>query len=113
MKKEYRIENGKLLENGKPVFALGQSYYPSFHEAKYPVPPEGDRIGEMKKDLAAMAQMGFNHVRFAAIGETKLNRASEVEVNTPFVDAMIAEAEQCGISTSIRLQGYAVNLHGY
>ena len=113
MKKEYRIENGKLLENGKPVFALGQSYYPSFHEAKYPVPPEGDRIGEMKKDLAAMAQMGFNHVRFAALGETRLNAAGEVEVSTPFVDAMIAEAEHCGISTSVRLQGYAVNLHGY
>ena len=53
----YKIEKGILTENGKKLFALGQSYYPSFHYAKYPVPPEGDRIGEMQKDLAMMAQM--------------------------------------------------------
>ena len=89
MKKEYKIENGRLICNGKAGFALGQSYYPSFHSAKYPVPPEGDRMGEMKKDLEQMAQMGFNHVRFAAIGSTALNEKGEVVVDTPFVDAMI------------------------
>ncbi len=113
MKKQYKIENGKLICNGQAVFAMGQSYYPSFHEAKYPVPPEGDRIGEMKKDLAAMAEMGFNHVRFAALGDTHLDENGAVSVSTPFVDAMLAEAEKDGISTSVRLQGYAVNLHGY
>ena len=46
----YRIKRGRLFCDEKEVFALGQSYYPSFHTAKYPVPPEGDRIGEMKKD---------------------------------------------------------------
>ena len=64
----YKIKNGILMHNGKKVYALGQSYYPSFHHAKYPVPPEGDRIGEMKKDLRMMKEMGFNHVRFAASG---------------------------------------------
>lgn len=113
MKKKYVIEKGKLICNGEPVFALGQSYYPSFHTAKYPVPPEGDRVGEMKKDLALMAKMGFNHVRFAAIGNTRLDESGEVLVDTPFVDAMIEEAEQNGISTSVRLQGYAVNLRGH
>lgn len=29
------------------------------------VPPEGDRIGGMKKDLKDMARFGVNHVRFA------------------------------------------------
>jgi len=106
MKKQYYIQNGKLICNGEPVFALGQSYYPSFHTAKYPVPPEGDRIGEMKKDLEQMAQMGFNHIRFAAIGDTRLDEKGEVLVNTPFVDAMIEEAKKNGISTSVRLQGY-------
>ncbi|MBQ8441084.1 MAG: beta-galactosidase [Clostridia bacterium] len=113
MKHQYEIKNGKLIKDGKAVFALGQSYYPSFHEAKYPVPPEGDRMGEMRKDLKLMSEMGFNHIRYAAIGETKLNEKGEVTVNTPFVDAMVEEAGKNGISVSVRLQGYAMNLHGY
>ena len=40
----YRIKRGRLFCDEKEFFALGQSYYPSFHTAKYPVPPEGDRI---------------------------------------------------------------------
>ena len=59
----FRINNGILYEDNNKLFAIGQSYYPSFHYAKYPVPPEGDRIGEMKKDLKLMADMGFNHVK--------------------------------------------------
>lgn len=109
----YKIEKGILTENGKKLFALGQSYYPSFHYAKYPVPPEGDRIGEMKKDLAHMAKMGFNHVRFAAIGLCKLDENGKFVVDTPFVDAMIQEAEKQNISVSVRLQGYAVNLRDF
>jgi len=89
MKKQYKIEKGKLICDGKTVFALGQSYYPSFHKYKYPVPPDGDRMGEMKKDLEQMAQMGFNHVRYAAIGETYLDQNGKVIVQTPFVDSMI------------------------
>jgi len=113
MKKQYKIEKGKLICDGKTVFALGQSYYPSFHKYKYPVPPDGDRMGEMKKDLEQMAQMGFNHVRYAAIGETYLDQNGKVIVQTPFVDSMIEEAEKNGISTSVRLQGYALNLRGH
>lgn len=109
----YEIKKGILHKDGKPVFALGQSYYPSFHPAKYPVPPEGDRIGEMRKDLAMMAQMGFNHVRFAAIGENTVQEDGSVQVNTPFVDAMVREAEKNEISSSVRLQGYAMNLRGH
>ncbi len=66
--KMYQIKNGVLEKDGKRIYALGQSYYPSFHEHKYPVPPEGDRIGEMKKDFAMMKEMGFNHIRIAARG---------------------------------------------
>ena len=43
----YELKNGVLHRDGAPVIALGQSYYPSFHRAKYPVPPQGDRIGVM------------------------------------------------------------------
>ena len=47
----YNMKNGVLHKEGKPVFCIGLSYYPSYHERKIPVPESGDRIGEMKKDL--------------------------------------------------------------
>ena len=109
----YQIRNGILHKDGKKVFALGQSYYPSFHFAKYPVPPDGDRIGQMKKDLAMMAKMGFNHVRFAALGTISLMPDGSVSVDTGFVDSMVAEAIKNEISSSVRLQGYAINLRGH
>lgn len=109
----YKIEKGILCRDNRKVFAVGQSYYPSFHHAKYPVPPEGDRIGEMKKDLRLMHEMGFNHVRFAAIGLTKLGENGNLVVDTPFVDAMIEEAAKNDISVSVRLEGYVVNLHDF
>ena len=110
----YKIENGILYKNGKKVFALGESYYPSFHPSKFPVPPEGDRMGEMKKDLKMMAEAGFNHVRFAALGDTSYDAETEcVDIDSPFVDAMIEEAEKNGLSASVRLQGFFVNLRGF
>ena len=94
----YKIQKGILYKGGKPTFCLGQSYYPSFNPTKFPVPEDGDRMGEMKKDLAGMAQMGFNHVRFAALGEV----TQDLQVKTPFIDAMTEEAEKNGLSVSIR-----------
>ena len=105
----YKIEKGKLYKNGKATFCLGQSYYPSFNPTKFPVPPEGDRMGEMVKDLKGMADMGFNHVRFAALGQV----TAELQVKTPFIDAMTREAEKNGMSVSIREQGFSVNLRGF
>ena len=35
----HRIKRGRLFCDEKEVFALGQSYYPSFHTAKYPARP--------------------------------------------------------------------------
>lgn len=109
----YKIVNGILEKNNKKVFAVGESYYPSFHPAKYPVPPEGDRMGEMKKDFAMMKDMGFNHIRIAAIGITKLSDDGRLIIDTPFVDAMIDEAEKADISISIRLHGFSVNLRDF
>lgn len=109
----YKVENSVLTKDGKKVFAMGQSYYPSFHPGKFPVPPEGDRIGEMKKDLKMMREMGFNHVRFAAIGNTYLNDKGELVIDTPFVEAMIREAKENDMSVSVRLEGYTVNLRGF
>lgn len=109
----YEIKKGILYKNGKKIYALGESYYPSFHPSKFPVSPEGDRIGEMKKDLRMMSELGFNHVRFAALGEVALDAEGNVSVSTPFIDAMIREAEQNGLSVSVRQQGYAVNFRGF
>ncbi len=108
----YKIKNGLMYEDEKKRFALGQSYYPSFHPSKFPVMPDGDRIGEMKKDLRGMKEMGFNHVRFAALGNVTLENG-EIKIDTPFIDAMIEEAGRIGLSVSIRLQGFTVNLRGF
>ena len=109
----YCIKNGILYKNGKKEFVLGESYYPSFHPSKFPVPPEGDRYGEMKKDLRMMREAGFNHVRFAALGNVSLGEDGDVCVDTPFIDDMIEEAEKNDISVSIRQQGFSVNLRGF
>ena len=110
----YEIKNGILYRDGKKTFVLGESYYPSFHPSKYPVPPEGDRVGEMKKDLRMMAEAGFNHVRFAALGDATYNAEdASVSFSSPFVDSMIEEAEKNDLSASIRLQGFSVNLRGF
>ena len=109
----YCIKNGILEKDGKRVIAIGESYYPSFNPTKFPVMPDGDRIGEMKKDLRMMAEAGFNHVRFAALGEVGLDEHGELSIDTPFIDAMIEESDKNGISVSIREQGFAVNLRDF
>ena len=67
----WKIENGILHKDGNPTYAIGLSYYPSYREDKVPVPRDGDRIGEMKKDLRRMKECGFNIVRFAALGDIR------------------------------------------
>ncbi len=109
----YSTKDGILIKNGRKTFAVGESYYPSFHPGKFPVPPDGDRIGEMKKDLKMMHDYGINHVRYAAIGLTELDENGNLVIDTPFVDAMIEEADKNDISVSVRLQGYAVNLRNF
>lgn len=108
---KYKIIDGILHEDGKPVFALGASYYPSFFPAKYQVPPEGDRIGEMKKDLRAMKAAGLNWFRTAAIGEVT-SENGEVIIRTDFIDEMVKEAAVCDMASSVRLNGYFVNFSG-
>ena len=43
----YTIRKGVLYHDGRAQIALGQSYYPYYHPQKVPVPPTGDRLGEM------------------------------------------------------------------
>ena len=110
----YEVINGILHKNGKKLFVLGESYYPSFHPCKFPVKPEDDRVGEMVKDLKGMAEAGFNHVRFAALGDVIYDAETKtVSYDGPLVDAMTREAEKNDLSVSVRLQGFSVNLRGF
>lgn len=108
---KYFIQNGILHEDGKPRFAIGASYYPSFLESKYPVPANGDRIGEMKKDFTLMRECGMHFIRCAALG-TVTGANDHPSVATPFIDRMAEEAERAGLGVSVRLNGYFVNLSG-
>ena len=110
----YKLKNAMLYKDGKKLFVLGQSYYPSFHPCKFPVKPEDDRMGEMVKDLRMMAEAGFNHVRFAALGEVSYDPQTQtVAYDGPFIDAMTREADKNDLSVSVRLQGFSVNLRGF
>lgn len=108
----YIVKNGVLYKDGVAKVAIGQSYYASYHKQKVPVLETGDRIGEMKKDLKAMREAGFNIVRYAALGDMKYE-GDKVKVDFPFIDAMIDEASRDDMATCIRLQGYSINLAGH
>jgi hypothetical protein len=108
----YSLENGILFHDGEPVIALGHSYYCSYHRQKIPVPENGDRLGEMQKDLRHIKESGFNIVRMAALGDVIWNNGG-VQVNFPLPDAFCRECESLDIASMIRLQGYSMNLRGF
>jgi len=108
----YSMKNGLLYQDGKPVFCVGLSYYPSYHAKKVPVPETGDRVGEMKKDIRRMKEAGFNLVRAASIGEVK-RVDGKIEVHTEFIEQLLDECDKVDIASMMRLQGYSMNLSGY
>ncbi|MDD3154563.1 MAG: beta-galactosidase, partial [Victivallaceae bacterium] len=110
--KGFHLKNGVLYWDGKAVLAIGQSYYPSFHPKKMPVPPDQDQYGQMQKDLQAIRGAGFNILRTAAIGDISFEQ-EKIRVATPLIDRMIEDANALGIAMMVRLQGYSVNLHGW
>ena len=109
----FSLKNGILHRNGKQVFALGLSYYASYHPQKFPVLPEKDRIGEMQKDIKGMHEAGFNMIRIAALGDIKRSEDGTVKVEFPLVDATVDYAGNNSIASVVRLQGYITNLSGY
>lgn len=109
----YEIKNGILYKSGVPVIGLGQSYYPSYHTQKVPVPEDGDRYGEMVKDMKAMAEAGFNVCRTAALGNYGYDENETVVYNFDFIDSMLEEISKQGMASMIRLQGYSINMKGY
>ncbi len=110
---KYTIEKGIYKKDGKPVFALGVSYYASYHERKVPVPPEADRFGEAKRDIKGMSDFGFNIVRCAALGDVKYDEERRVVTDTPLLDHIAKRCEKSDIGLMLRLQGYSMNLSGY
>lgn len=108
----YRMQNGILYHHGEPVIGMGQSYYPSYHEQKVPVPPDGDRVGEMQGDMRHMRDVGFNIVRMAALGDVRWNDG-DVQVDFPLPDAFCDTCETMDMAAMIRLQGYSMNLRGF
>jgi len=108
----YTMKNGILYEDGRAVFCVGLSYYPSYHARKVPVPEDGDRVGEMKKDIRAMKEAGFNLVRAASIGDVRRTEEG-IEVHTEFIEQLLDECDKVGIASMMRLQGYSMNLSGH
>ncbi len=111
--KKFIIKNGLLHKDGKPIFAIGTSYYPSYHARKVSVPEDGDRIGEMKKDIQLMAESGIHLFRCASLGKVWYDENKNVCTDTPFIDAMIEHAQKCEIGVMVRLQGYSMNLSNW
>lgn len=108
----YSVKNGIMYKNGKPVFGIGTSYYASFNTEKFCVPPDGDRFGQALLDIEDMEKAGYNHVRLAAIGNTRLEDG-KVVVDTPFIDFLVKELSKHNMASFVRMHGPSCDLHGY
>ena len=108
----YCLKNGILYINGKASFGIGSHYYPSYHPHKVPVPEDGDRLGEMKRDFADMKAAHINVVRTAAIGEFTTSE-NGVNGSFPLGKSIAEELEKCGMALFVRLNGYYSGLNNY
>lgn len=108
----YKLKNGILHKDGKPIFGVGVSYYPSFFPGKAPVTEEAEKIPQMKIDLKRMCDFGINIIRTAAIGKI-YKKNGRVEIVTPLIDAMMKEAEKDDLAMMVRLQGYHMDISGH
>ena len=97
-KTAYCLKNGILYIDGKAVFGIGSHYYPSYHPKKVPVPENGDRYGEMKRDFADMKAAHVNIVRTAAVG-TFSERDGDITGSFPLGEAIAEELEKNGCRT--------------
>lgn len=108
----YCLKNGILYINGKASFGIGSHYYPSYHPHKVPVPEDGDRLGEMKRDFADMKAAHINVVRTAAIGDFT-TAENGVNGSFPLGKSIAEELEKCGMALFVRLNGYYSGLNNY
>ncbi len=108
----YLLKNGILYIDGKAAFGIGSHYYPSYHSQKVPVPENGDRLGEMKKDFADMKAARINVVRTAALGKFYAD-GDFVKGDFPLGKAIAEELGRLGIALTVRLNGYDNGLKEY
>lgn len=111
-KPAYCLKNGILYIDGKAVFGIGSHYYPSYHPKKVPVPENGDRFGEMKRDFADMKAARVNIVRTAALG-TFSEKGDVINGSFPLGEAFAEELEKNGIALTVRLNGYDNGINEY
>ena len=111
-KTAYCLKNGILYIDGKAVFGIGSHYYPSYHPKKVPVPENGDRYGEMKRDFADMKAAHVNIVRTAAVG-TFSEKGDVINGSFPLGEAIAEELEKNGIALTVRLNGYDNGINEY
>lgn len=104
----FALKNGILFQDGKPTFAVGTSYYASFHPEKRTEPEGTDPYPNMRLDVHDIAAAGFNNIRTATLGEKRWEGGTLVG-DTAFTDAMIGEAAANGIATIVRLNGYTMD----
>ena len=104
----FTLENGILHKDGKPTFAVGTSYYASFHPEKRTEPQGTDPYPNMRLDVRDIAAAGFNNIRTAALGETHWEGEKLVS-DTSFTDAMIEEAAARDVAMIVRLNGYTMD----
>lgn len=109
---KHEMRNGIYYRDGKPTYALGVSYYPSFHFAKYQVPPEGDRLGQLLLDLKDIKECGFSYVRAAALCDS-WEEDGQVKISADFIDEMARQCDAHDLGLSLRLQGYVQNFRGH
>ena len=104
----FTLENGILHKDGKPTFAVGTSYYASFHPEKRTEPQGTDPCPNMRLDVRDIAAAGFNNIRTAALGERHWEGERLVS-DTAFTDAMIEEAAAREVAMIVRLNGYTMD----
>lgn len=105
----YELKNGILYRDGKPDFAIGTSYFASYNKEKYPVAPGKERFTEAVKDIADIADFGFNIVRIAAFEKIEPSSGG-YDISMPFIDHMLKEICNNDMAAIVRLQGYTMNL---
>lgn len=108
----FKIKNGIMYKNGKPVLCIGNAYYASY--AKWHQDPNNPElcIKEAKEDIALMKDFGYNLVRVAAFGDLSFD-GKKIKYESPIVDFVTKEISDNDMALAIRLQGYSMNVRNH
>lgn len=104
-----KIISGILYKDGKKTIGLGSHYFPSFHPDKIPLIDPLLHVDEVNKDLNDIKALGFDIVRFAALGSVRRTETG-YEKDFSFSDMLQNEIEKNGLCSFIRINGYSLNL---